>query len=291
MLVLPTTPYLTVPTFKAYPTYLDLQNLRSGDTVLADQDAELTNILLRASVWAVGHCNQPLHAHSTTQNLRLRPDRSGRLKWHPAHNPVKQVTALSYGYYPNQMQAITDLTGIWIEDDRQIIADVAPLSVGFNALQFGPPSWSSEVYTTWTYLAAYVTTTLANNPTQGATSLQVTDPTGVIAGDVLRIWEPGVEEPVIVANTYVPGSTTVPLTTGLTHPHTAAAGISQLPADAQQAIVNYAVALLLRPDTSKDDAFPDAPVQPSTREEDSRKDGSGLVAEAIRLLRPYRRTR
>jgi hypothetical protein len=291
MLILPTVPYLTVATFKAYPTYLDLQNLRSGDTVLADQDAELYNILLRASSWAVSHCNQPLHAHTMTQNKRLRPDRSGRLKWHPDHNPVKQVTALSYGYRPNQMQAITDLTGIWVEDDRQIVADVAPLGVAFGALQFGPPSWSSEVYTTWIFWAGYVTTTLANSPTQAATSVQVTDPTAVIAGDVLRIWEPGSEESITVANTYVPGSTTVPLTAGLAHAHTTGAGISQLPADAQQAVVNYAVALLLRPDTAKDDAFPDAPVQPTTRDEDSRKDGSGLVAEAIRLLRPYRRVR
>lgn len=292
MLILPTTPYLTVATFKAYPTYLDLQNLRSGDTVLADQDAELYNMLLRASTWAVGHCNQPLHAHSMTQNTRLRPDRQGRLKWHPAHNPVKQVTALSYGYRPNQMQAVADLTGIWTEDDRQaVVAEIAPLGTGFNSIQFGPPSGLSEVYTTWTYLAAYVTTTLANSPIQGASSVEVADPTGVVAGDVLRIWEPGTEEPVTVANTYTTGSTTVPLTSGLLHDHAAGAGISQLPADAQQAVVNYAVALLLRPDTSKDDAFPDAPVQPTTRDEDSRKDGSGLVAEAIRLLRPYRRVR
>jgi hypothetical protein len=141
------------------------------------------------------------------------------------------------------------------------------------------------VYTTWTYVAGYVTTLLAAGATAGATSLTVKDPTGIIAGDVLRIWEPGVEEAVTVANSYLPGSTTVPLTAALTNTHTAAAGISQLPADAQQAVVNYTCALLLRPDTAAEDAFPDAKVGVSTRTADSRKDGSGLVAEAVRLLR------
>jgi len=286
-----TSPYLTVATFKAYPTYLDLQNLVSGDTVLAHQADELNNILLRASAWAVGICTQPLHAHTLIQNKRLRPDREGRLKFHPNDNPVKQVTGLSYGYQPGALQAVPDLTGQWIEDGRQVVFPFGPLTPQFGAIQFGPPAWSSEIYTTWTILAGYVTTTLAADTLANATSVTVKDPTGIIAGDVLRIWEPGLEEAVTVANTYVPGSTTVPLTAGMVNAHTATSGISQLPADAQQAIVNYAVALLLRPDTSKDDAFPDAPVPVSTRTEDSRKDGSGLVAEAIRLLRPYRRVR
>jgi len=286
-----TTPYLTVATFKAYPTYLDLQNLVSGDAVLAHQDDELNNILLRASAWALGVCNQPLHAHSNTQNVRLRPDRQGRLKWHPADNPVKKITGLSYGYQPGALQAVTDLTSQWIEDDSQVIIQFGPLSPQFGAIQFGPPPGSVEVYTTWTYLAGYVVTTLTATTIVGATSLQVADPTGILPGDVLRIWEPGFDEAVTVADTYVAGSTTVPLAAGTANPHIVGAGISQLPADAQQAVVNYAVALLLRPDTSKDDAFPDAPVPVSTRTDDSRKDGSGLVAEAIRLLRPYGRVR
>jgi hypothetical protein len=286
-----TTPYLTVATFKAYPTYLDLQNLVSGDTVLAHQDDELNNILLRASAWATGICNQPLHAHSLTQNVRLRPDRQGRLKWHPADNPVKKVVSLAYGYQPGALQTVADLSGQWIEDDSQVIIQFGPLSPQFGAIQFGPPPGMVEVYTTWTLQAGYVTTTLTASAIATATSVQVADPTGIIPGDVLRIWEPSVEEAVTVAPTYVSGSTTVPLTAGLINAHNAGAGISQLPADAQQAVVNYAVALLLRPDTSKDDAFPDAPVPVSTRTEDSRKDGSGLVAEAIRLLRPYGRVR
>lgn len=284
-LILANVPYLTTATFKAYPTFLDLQNLVSGDNSAAHQDAELFNLLLRATNWAISQCNQPLHAHTMTENKRLRPDRQGRLKWHPSHNPVKQVTALSYGYLPNIMTAVTDLTGIWPEDDRQIVFPLAQLAPQFGALQFGPAPGQSEVYTTWTYAAGYVTTTLANSPAQAATSLQVKDATGIIAGDVLRIWEPGSEEAVTVAGSYVAGSTTVPLTAGLANAHTTGAGISQLPADVQQAIVNYTIALLLRPDTSKEDAFPDAPVPVSTRNADSRKDGSGLVAEAVRLLR------
>jgi hypothetical protein len=278
-------PYLTVAAFKAYPTYLDLQNLVSGDSVAAHQDAELYNMLLRATNWAIGQCNQPLHAHINVENRRLRPDRQGRLKWHPSDNPVKQVTALSYGYLPNALMPVTDLSGTWTEANRQIVFPLAPLTPQFGAIQFGTPAGQAEVYTTWTYIAGYVVTTLAAGVAAGASSLTVKDATGLVAGDVLRIWEPGVEEAVTVANSYVAGSTTVPLTAALANTHATGAGISQLPADAQQAIVNYTVALLLRPDTSREDAFPDAKVGASTRTEDSRKDGSGLVAEAVRLLR------
>ena len=280
-----TVPYLTTATFKAYPTYLDLQNLVSGDSNAAHQDAELYNMLLRATNWAIGQCNQPLHAHARTENRRLRPDRQGRLKWHPSDNPVKQLTALSYGYLPNALTAVADLTGVWIESDRQIVFPLAPLSPQWGALQFGPPPGQAEVYTTWTYVAGYVVTTLAGAANAGLSSLTVKDPTGIVAGDTLRIWEPGVEEAVTVAGSYIAGSTTVPLTANLANSHTSGAGISQLPADAQQAVVNYTCALLLRPDTTKEDAFPDANVSVSTRTDDSRKDGTGLVAEAIRLLR------
>lgn len=284
-------PYLTVATFKAYPTYLDLQNLRSGDSALAHQDAELYNMLLRASSWAYDQCDQPLHAHTLTENTRLRPDREGRLKFHSPHNPVKALTALSYGYSPDSMQAVTDLSSQWIEDDRQISLAVTRLGGAFTSIQFGSPSAGTQVYTRWTVTAGYVSTVLAADVALGATSVTVKDPTGLVAGDVLRIWEPGLEEAVTVAPSYVTGSTTVPLTTGLANLHTSGAGISQMPAAVQQAVVNYAVALLLRPDTAKEDAFPDARVDVATRGDDSRQDGSGLVAEAVRLLRKYHRTR
>lgn len=38
---IPTVPFVSVAGFKAHPTYLDLQNLRSGDSVGLDQDQEL----------------------------------------------------------------------------------------------------------------------------------------------------------------------------------------------------------------------------------------------------------
>lgn len=295
-----TAPYVTTAAFGAHPTLLDLLGLRSGDTSTAHQTAELYNILLMASSWADDYVNggddgragPVLGAHAVTENARIRPDRQGRLKFHPTDKPVRRVTGLSWGYQPNSLQAATDLTGVWVERGKQIVVELVPLGTQFGQLQFGGPVLGTEVYTTWTYVAGYPTTTLAADAAAAATSVVVADPTGIYPGDTLRLWDPGVEEAVTVASGYVAGSTTVPLVAALANAHTAGAGFSALPPAAHNAVIMYATALLMRPDTVKEDEFPDAPAgSESTRAKDPRQDGSGLVAEAKRLLQPYRRVR
>lgn len=284
-------PYITVADFKAHPTYLALNNLRPGATAAA-QDAELNNLLIEASDWAsYTVCNQPLHAHTVTgERERVRLDRQGRLKYHAANKPVRRVTGLSWGYDPTAMNAVTDLTGVWVEKDVQVVASLAPLSRQFGQLQFGPAG-RGEIYTDWTYVAGFPVTTLAAPAVKPTSSVQPKDTTGIYPGDVLRIWEPGAEEAVVVAPGYVPGAATVPLTSPLVNDHTAGAGISAMPPGVRLAVVNYTVALLTRPPAQTQDAFPNARVSATTRKGDSRQDGSGLVAEARRMLRSYGRVR
>jgi hypothetical protein len=283
-----TVPYLTTATFKASPTYLDLGNLRSGDTNTADQDDELYNQLLIASAWASNTiCNQPLHAHYNTEQLRLRAGRDGLLKWHPAHNPVRLVTAFAYGYSPGvaNLRTVTDLTGQWIENDEQIVMPFGPLSPGFSTLQFSPPAVSSELYTQWTYLAAFHNSTLSAQANVGATSVTPVDVTGLIAGDVLRIWDPGKEEVVKVAPGYVTGAATVPLTSALVSTHAAGAGISGMPADVIQACVYKTIDQLQRPGTTRSDQWPGR-MKPTTGGKTMRP-GSVWEDKAMRLLSSY----
>jgi hypothetical protein len=289
-----TVPYLTVATFKASPTFLDYGLLNTASTVPADQDAELYNQLLKASAWASNTvCNLPLHAHYNTEQRRLRVGRDGLLKWLPTDLPVRLITGFSYGYSPGapNLRPVIDLTQQWIEGDAQVVMPFGPLGPGFNQIQFSPPGPTSELYTSWTYIAGYPNSTLANAPIAGAVSLQVKDPTGILAGDVLRIWEPGKEEAVTVAPSYVTGAVTVPLTAGLVNAHTIGAGISAMPPDAIQAVTNYTIALLMRPDTSAEDQFPDNAPTTGTRGGDARKSAGGLIAEATRLLASYARVR
>ena len=81
----------------------------------------------------------------------------------------------------------------------------------------------------------------------------------------------------------------MPLTGPLVFAHTADAGISALPADAHLAVIFYAIALLDRPDSEAEDAFPGTKASPNTQ---SGSTGPvGLVIEAERLLEVLRRVR
>lgn len=292
MLILPTVPYVTVASFRASPTFLDSKTLNVGSVAAADQDAELYNQLLKASSWAGNTvCNMPLHAHVNTENLRLRPDRAGLLKFLASDAPVRYVTGLSYGYSPGagNLRPVTDLSQQWIEGDTQIIMPFGGGSA-WNSIQFGPP-FGSELFTTWTYVAGFTNSTLAGATLAGATSIQPKDVTGIYAGDVLRIWEPGKEEACTVAGSYVAGQATVPLTAGLINAHAAGAGISGFPPDIMQAVTNYTVALLMRPDSMAEDLWPDNAPPATARARDPRQNSAGLVAEALSLLRSYIRPR
>ena len=293
-----TLPYVTTLEFKAYPTFLDLLNLRSGDTLLADQDAQLYNMLLVASQWADNYVHMgddgTLQAHQRVEfaSCRMRPD--GSIRYHPNHIPVTSLVGLSFGANP-QTLTVAPVTTTWTQDRRQLMVWPQTINgVWSGQLQFGAPTASTDLFCQWTYIAGYVNTRLSQQASAGSMSIQVSDATGIAPGVVLRVWDPGLEEAVTVAGTYTAGSTTVPLTTGTQFTHTLTNGplsVSALPADIHQAVIMYASALLLRPDTAAEDAFPDARVKPSTRDTDPRKDGSGLIAEAERLLQPYRRVR
>jgi hypothetical protein len=287
---------VTAASFKAHPTFLDLLNLRTGDTSLADQTSELSNILLMASAMADNYCEfgagGTLSAHTRVENKRLRPDRSGRFLWHPDHIPVVSVQSVAYGRTLGQMTVFTN-PAVFIEDERTVVADLqAGTSSWSGMLQFGPPAMGTELFTTWTYTAGYPNTILASTVVGGATAIQVQDATGVAAGSVLRIWDPGAEEAITVAPSYTSG-TTLPLVSPLLNAHTTGSdgpvGVSALPADVHLAVILYACALLQRPDTEAEDVFPSARVSPNTRVGSSH-DGSGFVTEAERLLEPYRRS-
>jgi hypothetical protein len=91
-----TIPFVTVASFRAHPTYLDTNNLRSGSSVQADQDAELFNCLLMASAQVENFCNQPIQAHIQTDYDRSFVDRHGRLKHKAEHGPVRLLQSYTY---------------------------------------------------------------------------------------------------------------------------------------------------------------------------------------------------
>jgi hypothetical protein len=301
-----TEPLITVAEFRASPTWLDSDNLIEGGTQ-AEQDAELYNVLLRASTWADNYCRGTAErpwfkAHTVIEQCRTRINRDGRLFLHPSDNPVRDVTGLAFGADFQNMTVLSDLSQTWVEDGRGIIVSIYPNRGSWaGTLEFGSTRGpGGEVFVQYQYTAGYACTTLAADVTAGASSLTVTDGTGFVApstgllgalgGSVARIWDPGVEEAVNVASGYTTGSTTVPLAAALRNNHKAGAAVSELPSEVRQAIVIYAVALMMRQDVSEDEPFGSTPFGPSLRQSAGPPAG-GLVHDAEQMLNPYRRVR
>ncbi|HEY2763406.1 MAG TPA: hypothetical protein VGJ13_05250 [Pseudonocardiaceae bacterium] len=292
-----TVPYCTTGEFIEYPTLLDVLGLRSGDLQPADQTAILHKLLMMSTRWVDSYVEMgaegTLTAHQRTENKRIRPDRHGRILWHPDHIPVVSVSSLQYGPTLGSLTTYNS-PAAFIEDGRTIVLDLSAATTSWSgSLQFGGPPPGRDSYATLAYIAGYPNTLLTSDVIAGATSLPVGDTTGVQPGDALRIFDPGLDEPVTVASTWAPatGPGSLPLTAGLAGAHTTTTPtrVSVMPHDVFEASALYTIALLMRPDSSAEDAFPDMRGGISTRLADSRKDGSGLIFEAEHLLEPYRR--
>jgi hypothetical protein len=277
------TPYVTAAEFTAHPTYLDLEDLRVGVPDPDAQTAELTNVLLMASGWADNICNQPLGAHRVDLSTQGRIDQDGNLIVYPSDRPVLSVAAVSYGSTFSRMSYLA-APAARVDKNQTVFIPVGRIAT------------RGRVWVDITYTAGWVSTLLAAGAGAGATTLTVTDPTGLLPGASYRLWEPGVEETVTVSPTWTPPAVTtpatpvaVPLAAPTVHAHTAGAGWSGMPADMRLAVVNYTISQLMRPDNAAEDSYPDTSLSAGTRKDDSRKDGSGLVAEAERILGSYAR--
>lgn len=289
---MPITPYVSAAAFRAEPTLLDLNGLRFDAVDPAQQTAELTNVLLRASAWADNQCNQPLGAHAWTQRCRARVDRAGNLRFHADHRPVISVSSVGYGMTPTALTSVAG-AGAWVENDANVVLPLSGGNVAWSgSLQFGLPT-SGEVFVQAVGVAGYVATTLGADSLAGASTLSVADPTGIVPGGQYRIWEPGVEETVTVSPTWVPPPAAIPAvvaSVALAAPtrfgHTAGSDLSGLPAEVRTAVSQYATALLTHPETAGQDEFPNSAMGSDTRRGDPRN-GSGLIADAARTLSSY----
>ncbi|MFF7411662.1 hypothetical protein [Streptomyces lydicus] len=296
---MPATPYVSAAAFRAHPTYLDLDSLRPDNPDPAAQDAVLTNLLLQASDWADNETNQPLGAHLFTQSCRVRTDRSGMLRVHAERGPVSAVTAVGYGWSPTSLTSLAPPQA-WVEDGTNMVIGLGGTSgawTGSLQLGFGAAP-GMETFARISYVAGYVSTQLAAPAPAGATSIQVADPTGIEPDGQYRIWEPGAEETVTVSPLWQPPtstSTPAPASVLLAAPtvvdHDNGHDLSGMPTDLRLAVVNYATALLMRPDTAAEDEYPDTSMASTTRGKDSRRTGVGLVDEARRILCSYQRVR
>jgi len=284
------TPYLTLAEFKNAPTAIDISDLVWNSQDPDVQDAELANVIARASSWIDTYCNQVLAATTETEQQRSRIKDDGTIRFHPRYNPIIALTSFSYGSVNYQMTTVQDCSVAWIEDN-QIIFPYAQLASTYSsqgALQFGfPTTPRQEVFLNYTYINGYANTTIVS-ATASQSSLVVADGTGIVAGQMLKIYDGFSSENVMVASTYTFGSTTIPLTKPLSYTHASGVSISALPPAIKEAAILVTTAMLkVRGDNSM---IMGATTSPGG----AMGQGQKMTEEikfAMDLLAPYRRIR
>ena len=281
--------YLTIAEFKNAPTSLDINNLVVGGNAGA-QDAELANVILRASSYLDEYLNQNLVATRITETQRVRINTQGYLALHPDNNPVIALESLDYGGDPNSMQTLADPSLAYFEP-QQVLIPLGQMSTTYSSagpLSFGGWSPRQQLFTKYTYVAGYVNTVIAT-ATATQSTLTVKSGLGIVVGQTLRIFDGSSSEIVVVASTYTYGSTTVPLTSALVYTHAAGVAIGNLPNAIKQAAILVTTALLrIRGDKS------------NTLSITSRAQGSEITGEvrygsdlrmALDMVNLYRRVR
>ena len=281
-------PYLTVQEYKDAPTSIDYNNLVVGGNQAA-QDAELANVILRASSYMNEYLNQNLVADQYTETQRVRVNGQGFVALHPNNSPIVSLSAFNYGADPNNLIALPDCSKAWFEN-QELIIPLSTLTLNYSSqgpLAFGGYSPRQPLFTQYTYVAGFANTTIAT-AVAAASSLTVTDGTGFIAGQQYRIYDGAKSERITIASTYTYGSTTIPLTAPLTHSHAAGVAIGNLPNALKEACILITTAFIkIRGDNSM---TMNLTTQPTANIGNNAR-YSGDIAMALDMVNKYRRIR
>ena len=280
--------YLTVAEYKNAPTSIDYDNLVVGGNAGA-QDAELANVIMRASSYMDQHFNQNLTAQTYVETQRTRMTSEGYIALHPNNAPVIQLSDFQYGGTPLNLITLPDCSQTWFEN-QQIIIPLSQLSTSYSSqgpLAFGGGFPRQQIYTKYTYVAGYVNTKIVT-ATATQTTLTVKSGAGIVAGQILHIYDGANSEDVTVASNYTNGSTTVPLTTALVSTHATGVAIGNLPTTIKQACILITTAFIkMRGDNSMTMQVTTSP----TANVDGAQRFGGDIASALEMIKLYRRVR
>lgn len=275
--------YITVDDFLAAPTGTDTTQLLPGQGVDANKVA-LAGVIERASSVANTFCRKVLAATTDIQSGIYRMYRDGTIRVPVDNTPIVMVTGVSFGWAPQSLSALTDLSGLWISEKVvQVPIMTAPVAV---APQVMLRSYS-QVYSVLTYVNGWFHSNLPAATLVGATSVSPADVLGLVAGMPFTVYDGANTEIAQVASSYVVGATSVPLVSPLTRAHPAGVTASALPPDIRQATISLTSALIKR-------RGGEAIVLQAMRGQPQRKTlgepGIGSDEQmAARLLKPYAR--
>lgn len=222
-------PYITVAELKRSPIYNQLHKLVAGSSD-ADRDAELARIILRVSAMINDEVNQNLAASTDNEVGPVVLSDDGYLRIHTRNDPIISVKTISVGPDPYSLVPLTDLTHLILDPWRITVPRGAGV-MGFGRCR--------RMWAQWTYVNGFPVTTATADTAQGATSITVADPTGILPNQTLLKIEDG-KWLETVCPTAVTGN--VLTVAPLLYPHTAGVGVSALP----DTIKNAALTLVSR---------------------------------------------
>ena len=278
-------PYLTLPEFKNAPTALSIATLVPGGTQ-GQQDAELTNLINRASSLMDEFLNQSLVAQINVEALRARVSNQGFFTIHPKNDPVNAVTAFSYGGTPTSLISLSDCSGIWFEPQQITVPLGSSMSTSAGPLQFGGGVPGQQAFIKLTYDSGYTETLCSGTATQS--TVTVLTNAGITPGSTYKIFDGANTETVTVTSSFVYGSSLViPLTAPLAFTHTSVS-FSGMPQIVKDCCIAVTSALLRRRgDAANAMVSGSRPGPVST----TKKVFSDPVAQALDSIDSYRRIR
>jgi hypothetical protein len=281
--------YLTVQEYKNAPTSIDYDNLVVGGNATA-QDAELKNVILRASSYMDEYLNQNVVANRATETQRVRLNNMGYIALHPNQSPIISLESFYYGGSPTNLVAVPDPSQCWFEE-QQILIPLSQMATTYSSagpLAFGPGiGGSQQIFTKYTYVAGFANTTVVSG-TVGASTIVVADPIGIIPGEMLRISDGASSETVYVSSSYTYGSATLTLASPLLFTHAAGAAIGNMPNAIKQACILITTAFIkIRGDNS---LTMNITTQPQGSIPGSARYG-GEISMALTMVDKYRRIR
>lgn len=237
--------YLTVQEFKNAPTAIDCTNIIPGGTQ-PQNDAELTNIIRRASSWINQICKMPtLEATTNTETKELKMNSTGLIRVHPDMMPIITVLdTVQYKISPlNQWNSLST-SNMEIYARYFVIYNLAEIMLApqgvqpFSILPYRTPYMKNRmkdipIILQYTYVNGYPNTLLNLGASSGATTITVSNATGMV-NQTLTIYDNDLTEEVVISS--VAGSV-VTLTAPLIFDHAAGVAVSALPASVKQAAI------------------------------------------------------
>lgn len=210
-------PYITVAELDRSPISNQLQQLVPR-TSPNDRDAEMARIILRVSSMINAEVGQNLAATIDNEVGQVRVDADGNLNIHCRSNPIVEVRSLEIGPSLTQLSTVSDLSGLVLNPWRITVP--------------GYGRHGSRLWARWTYVNGYPVTVLTAPVAAAAVTVTVKNSTGILAGtSILTICDGQSSEDVTVSA--VVGNTLT--VSPLEFAHEAGVGISELPADIEEA--------------------------------------------------------